>query len=246
MISALTGLAYWQAENSKEAIAYYRKADYHLYEEKPELLDVLSRSNLLNFLALAYQDIGQLEDADHYAAMAAAGAKKANLGRNEERYKAKGYCGRGLACFLDFGEDFSVIGEGRNPYGFAPLRQYELALSIQLENMIRRDEFTQADTLIKKQRQVFYEHDLDLKHGQTGYLNTLNKEALISYKAGKYKEAAASFLKAAQKARDFSNMESYRINYANYFNSLLSYLEYASPEIEEALWQIENALEEWE
>ena len=245
LIAALTGLAHWQAGNSKEALSYYHKADYHLYQEKPELPDILSRSNLLNFLALAYQDIGQLEDADRYAAIAAREAQETGLGRDEERYQAKGYCGRGLGCFLNFGEDFSVVGEGRNPYGFAPLRQYELALSIQLENMIRRDEFGPAAKLIKKQRRIFSKHELDLKHGQIGYLNTLNKEALSNYKAGNYRKAAASFLKAAQKSHDFSNMESFRINYANHFNSLLSWLEYSSPSPRNALGQIEKALSNW-
>ena len=246
LIAALTGLAHWQAGNSKKAIFYYHKANYHLYKEKPELPEVLSRSNLLNFLALAYQDRGQLEDADHYAAIAAQNAQKAGLGRGEERYQVKGYCGRGLGCFLKFGEDFSVVGKGRNPYGFAPLRQYELSLGIQLENMIRRDQFSQADALIKKQRQVFHKHELDLKHGQIGYLNTLNKEALTNYRAGNYQKAADAFLKAAKQAREFSNMESYRINYANYFNSLLSRLEYDPPKPAKALEQIENVLEEWD
>ena len=246
LIAALTGLAYWEAGDSKKAISYYHRADQHLYQEKPALPEVLSRSNLLNFLAIAYQDKGELENADTYARMAAQEAQESGLKRDEERYKAKDYCGKSMSCFLNFGEDFSVIGKGRNPYGFSPLRQYELALSIQLENMIRREEFFPAAKLIKKQQDIFYKHERDLKHGQRGYLNSLNREALNSYKAGKYQQAAASFLKAAQKAHDFLNMESYRINYANHFNSLLSWLAYSSPAPEEALSQIADALEEWD
>ena len=246
LISALMGLTYWETAKAKEALFYYHRADSHLYEEKPELDEVISRANLLNFMAMAYQNRGELENADHYAKIAAQEAQEAGLKRGEERYKAKGYCGKSMGCLLNFGEDFSVVGKGRNPYGFSPLRQYELALSIQLENMIARDEFGSAADLIQKQRKVFYKHEKDLKHGQRGYLNTLNREALSYYKAGEYQRAAAAFQKAAEKAHDFSNMESYRINYANYFNSLLSSLEYDSPHPGRALSMIEDALEEWD
>ena len=244
LLSALIGLSYWESGLAKRAVVYYKRADYHLYKEGAAVAKSLPNFNLLNYLAIAYQATRQLTDAEQNTRRAAKHALDLDLRRDDKRYEPSSYWGKDLALLFRLGEDFSVLGPGRNPYGFSPLRQYELALSIQLENMIIRGNVEQAIKLLNKKRNVFYKYDLDLKHGKKGYINTFNQEALLYYKEGKYQKAALTFKKAADEADYFGGLSSYLVNYSNYFKVLLSIFEYANPPIqpELALQQIATAL----
>ena len=173
LLSATVGFAYWQDAKPKQAVLYYTRADQYIGDKKEKkngLPQNLNRANLLNFMAIAHQETAQLALSDEKARIAEEKAREGGLSRAEGRYQPKTYCGRSLGCFLNFGEDFSVIGKGRNPYGFSRLRQAELATSVQLENMIMRGQLSEASQLIKKQRALFRDEDGDVKHGRIGYL----------------------------------------------------------------------------
>ncbi len=247
LLLALIGLAYWQSGQSQAAVPYYEKADHYLSKKGKALRSGLNRANLLNFLAMAYQDNKQLEKSDKKAKLAGFYAKKEELHRDDSLYQPKTYCGRGLGCLLDFGEDFSVIGKGRNPYGFSSLRQYQLSLGIQLENMLIRGELAKAELLLKEQREILAAHDLDLKHGQRAYLNNLNREALHFYKRQDYKQAAQLFQKAAKKAKELKDIVSYERNFANALKAILGLLQYHPYQKEENIIELTDAaLEELE
>ncbi len=254
LLSALTGFAYWQDGNSKQAVIYYTQADSYLSQkEGEELARVkqpvnLNRENLLNFMAIAYQENKQFNRSDKSAQLAERKARQRGLDRGDDRYQPKTYCGRSLGCILDFGEDFSVVGEGRSPYGFSRLRQVELSTSIQLENMIMQGNLGEASKLIEKQSDLFEEEEGDTKHGRIGYIHTLNRSALLEYEAGNYQAAARLFAKAGNKAESFSDSSYYESNYANSFTSLLTSLEYISSgfNIDDALDVVEEGLEDLE
>ena len=226
MISALLGLTYWQSGESRKAVSWYTKSSVHIYKEGEPLPDYLNLDGLFNFLALAHKDSGMLIESDEKAKLAGELAQKKGLKKDNSRYEPRTYCGRSLGCLINFGEDFSIIGPSRNPYGFSPLRQKELSLSILLENMISRGNTLEATRLIQRQRRIFRKYDLDVKHGKTGYLNSLNHEGFQWYQKGNYLKAASFFKKAGDIANSFKNLIEYKKSYSAYFKAILSFLEY--------------------
>ena len=231
LISAITGLAYQQAGENKKAIEYYQLADDYL--QKPSPIQGLSRANLLNYLSMAYQSDGALDISTEKAKIAGKLAKEKGLQRNDKIYQPTTYCGRSLSCILPFGEDLSVFGQGRNPYGFSTLRQYELALSLQLGNAIMKGDIEKAKKLLKKIKNTFKDHDIDVKLGKTGYTNSLNQEAYLAYQTGDYKKAHELFQKVAEYQKDFGEIKVYKDNYSNTFRSLIARLEYENWENKE-------------
>ncbi len=225
LLSALTGLAYWQEGYSQKAIEYYRRSEYHLHKELPKLPKTLEYNNLLNFLALAYQETDQLDLSDELVMRVIDNTKRTGIIRNDEHFQPKDYCAKSLGCILNFGEDFSVVGKGRNPYGFSSLRQHELALSIHLENMIIRGNLTEASKILSEQQELVLDHDIDVKHGQVAYLNSLNQEAVLEFNKGNYRKAADFFFDAAANAKKYSDIIGYQNNSLNHFKSWLAFFE---------------------
>ncbi len=226
MINALMGLASWLAEESKQAIVYYEKADYHLNEEGPPISGGLKRSHVLNFLSLAYQAEGNFNASNINAKKSEKIiTERRNLVRPSSRYKIQNPCLRVVGCFVNFGEDFSVIGPGRNPYGFEPVRSYELSLSIQFQNSLLEGNLKEAYYLLQTQRDVYKNFDLDVQHGKEGYINNFNQYAYREFEKGNYLFASSIFQEASDFAFNFENTYSYLNNTINMLQSKLYYLE---------------------
>ena len=133
--------------------------------------------------------------------------------------------GRCLGCLVGSGEDFSVIGPGRNPYGFSPLRRYELSLGIQLENAFQEGNLQKVHNLIEQRRKIFSDREGDVYLGKQGVVGSYNTEAVTYYRAGNQFKASRLFKEAARKANEYNDLESYRKNMGNYFHSLLALFE---------------------
>lgn len=249
LLAALIGLSRWEAGQHDAAIQAYRDARRRLYDDAAgdeeqagkAQTDALSDTALLNFIALAFQNKRDLVASDEHARDAAERARARGLKRDDKRYRPGSVGGRMLGCFISYGEDFSVIGEGRNPYGFSPLRHYHLALGIQLENMILRGDLEGARDLLKKRRDAFEEHDGDVQLGQVGAINTLNQEALTRFIAGDFEAAATMFLKAADRARDIGSLNLFERNFYNHFHALFARFERDPPPARDALNRIGKA-----
>ncbi|MCB1309925.1 MAG: hypothetical protein KDK30_17175, partial [Leptospiraceae bacterium] len=244
LIAALIGLAYWRAGDYEEAILFYRDAEFRLYKSGEPPPGAIDRSSLMNFIALAYQSMQEFSISDEHARQAGSYARDPGLVHYDLRYQPQTIGGRMLGCILDYGEDFSVIGEGRNPYGFSPLRQYELSLGIQLENMILKGDLDQAAYLLRQRRQVFQTLDIKLQLGRMGYVSTLNREALNYFEAGNFEEAANSFQKAAGIARKYNLLSSFRLNFTNRYRALFATFEQPDVDGRIARQRIDRGLEE--
>ena len=244
LIAAMIGLAHWEAGRPDEAVLFYQDAILRLYEnadgnasdstaaagaEDAEVggIAVVERASLMNFIALAHQSQRNFAESDARARQAGLYARDRGLIRNDLRYEPQTLGGRALGCILPYGEDFSVIGEGRTPYGFSPLRQYHLSLGVQLENRIQQGDLEGASYLLRQRRQAFQARDMDVRLGRQGFVATLNQEALNEYRAEEFDAAAAGFREAAERSREFDFLQSFRQNYYNYFKALFAGIEAA-------------------
>ena len=215
LISSLRGLALSEAGRYREAISSYREAEYILYRQKPQVPDGVARSGLLNFMAMSYQSAGMYSASDASAELAEKVSLNRGLDREDSRYQPQTIGGRALDCLLGYGEDFSVIGEGRTPYGFSSLRQYELSLGIQLENAVLLGDLDRALELIQKRRDVFESEDGDVILGKRGILSSENQKALNLVNLQRFEEAHEVFQEAAEKALDWNFLDSFFTNFKN-------------------------------
>ncbi|MCR9140988.1 MAG: hypothetical protein NXI24_01865 [bacterium] len=271
LIAAMIGLAHWEAGRPDEAVLFYQDAILRLYENADGRGNdtgffgeeatsggpaVVERASLMNFIALAHQSQRNYGESDARALQAGRYARDRGLTRNDLRYEPQTLGGRALGCILPYGEDFSIIGEGRTPYGFSPLRQYHLSLGVQLENRIQQGDLEGASYLLRQRRQAFQAKDMDVRLGRQGFVATLNQEALNHYRAGEFSEAAEVFREAADRSRDFDFLQSFRQNYYNYFKALFAGVEAAENQSynlagsaqspEDAVEEITDGLEEIE
>lgn len=240
LISALIGLAHWDSGNYEKAIESYKTSDLLFSTEKnPD--SSIQKENLYNFLSLAQQYRKEYGESTDLAKKAQQIAAEKGLDHFQRRYQPETTGGRLLGCVLNFGEDFSIIGEGRNPYGFSPLRNYELSLGIQLENKIRQGDYRSALKLIEQRQAVFLDEDSERISGKTGLVTSLNQKAFVYYNRAYYLQASKLFFKAADHARQSNLLELYRSNTINYYQSIFSYLEYESEDYEHSAKQLDQA-----
>ncbi|MCB1305974.1 MAG: hypothetical protein KDK37_16920, partial [Leptospiraceae bacterium] len=229
LISSLRGLALSEAGKYREAISAYREAEYLLYKQEPQVADGVDRSGLLNFIAMSYQAAGSFESSNQNAELAEKVSLNKGLDREDRRYEPQTIGGRALGCLLSYGEDFSVIGEGRTPYGFSSLRQYELSLGIQLENAVMLGDLDHALSLIEKRQDVFESEDGDVALGRRGILSSMNQKAINLVNLQRFDEAHEAFQEAAEKALDWNFLESFFSNFKNSYVVLFMAAEAGDP-----------------
>ena len=215
LASAMLGLAEWESGKYTRAVDAYEDAENRLYGGAEPPPNAVKRSNLRNFMAMALQDQNRFGAADRSAAAAADYASKEGLSANLERYQPESIISRFLGCLLNYGEDFSVIGEGRNPFGFSPLRSYELSLGIRLENRILQGDLRGAETLLEERRSFFKSRDSAARQGRLALLVGANTRAYHHYQAGRLLEAYRLFGSAAQEATSLGFPRETQLNFRN-------------------------------
>ncbi len=225
LISSLIGLSMWDSGSYNDSVIAYRNADSLLYGEDGDQIREIERANLMNHLALAHQDRQDFYNSDQSAKKAEQLALDQGLTNFQRRFLPETTGGRLMGCVLNYGEDFSIIGDGRNPYGFSTVRQYELSLGIQLENMLSRGNMTEALRLLRKRREVFLGQDGDVILGKLGAVTSYNNEAFNFYRAGDFINSSELFLNAAKNASDSGDLSIYKANIQNYFKAIFSYIE---------------------
>jgi len=216
LLSALTGLAESYSNNHTEAIRAFHYADYILYELDTPPAHRIPRAGLMNVLAMEYQNRYEIGKSNTYAKLSEKYAKLAGLKRDDSIYQAHTLIGQILGLFLNYGEDFSVIGDGRNPYGFSPLRNYELSLGIRLENMLLQGDLEEAKELIELRREVFLKKDGDVNLGKIGYITSLNQEGFRAHATGQYGKSSEKFFEAAEKSLKYNFSTSFLLNFQNH------------------------------
>lgn len=244
LAAAMLGLAYWEAGEPEQAIEYYQDAEKRLYGGGTDPPDAIGRANLRNFIALAFQDRNRFAKSDEHARAAAEFAKKGGLSANRERFQPESIISRVLGCLLNYGEDFSVIGEGRNPFGFSPLRLYELSLGIQLENRILQGDLRGAERLLAERSDFFRSNDASVRQGQMALLTSTNTRALYEYQSGRYLEAAKLYGEAAEEAhgRNFASL--YQMNLKNRAHVIFSALDRNLIRREDAIERLDGLTED--
>lgn len=225
VISSLEGLSHWYGGSHDVAVVAYRNAYSMLYESGTIPKNAIPRSALYNHLALAYQGMGRYENSDEYAVLAGASAKEEGLKRDDSHFKARTLTGKILGSLMGYNEDFFIIGQGKNPYGFSSLRQFELSLGVRMQNALLQGNRGETLRLNELRKKFFEEYDGDVNLGRQGVINSYNIQAYSHYEIGDYKRSAVSYLSAAEKAKEYELLDAYRFNIRNYFLALFANLE---------------------
>ncbi len=239
IISALTGLAYHESGEYHGAAAALEKALSHY---RPAFADRRNAAGVYNQLALTWQKEYRFPESDSSALKAAEISLEKELATEYERFIPETFGGRVLGYFLQYNEDFFIIGEGRNPYGFSPLRHYELSQGIRMENLLRSGDFRKASALAAERLKTFSELDSGTWSGRTGIVNTINLQAFNLFSAGDYSSASLKFREAADSAKASGNLVLYRKNTINYYNSLFALLDSGEIRPESALHIINDEI----
>ncbi len=227
LIASLQGLVRYEEGRLDEAAYLFQEAERDLstIKLKTQTGATENRANILNFLAMVHQSAHEWKKSDARALEAAALAKEAGLSRDDRRFQPQTLGGRSLGCLLNYGEDFSVLGDGRNPYGFSPLRQYELALGIRLENLILQGEYEKAYALLDERMEIFTKKDGDVNLGRIGAVTAGGQKGYALYQSGRFSEASAEYRKAAEAARDSDLLPQFLLHFKNHFHSQFADLE---------------------
>ncbi|HNL68012.1 MAG TPA: tetratricopeptide repeat protein, partial [Leptospiraceae bacterium] len=223
MIGALYALSLYESGRYAESSRAYETADAQIRRMQEPANEL--RAGILNFLALARQNQSRIESSDIQAIASRDLSKEIGLSRQDARYQPQSIGGRLLGCLLTYGEDFSVIGEGRNPYGLAPLRQYELSLGILLENRILAGDRSGAFEILSQRREIFDGKDGDVNLGRIGLITADNQRAYEEFLSGHYESAQKLFATAGENARAHGFLDQARRNYINRYQALFALFE---------------------
>lgn len=224
----LQGLALRESGNPAGAVVAYREAVRLLYGRETVPEGAVSEAGLENYVAMAFQDMEDYERSDLAASSAAESARQAGLSQVEERFHAQTVGGRLLGVMLGYGEDFSVIGEGRTPFGFSPVRQLELSLGIRVRNQARIGDLDAAVNLLSERIALFKSRDSKHRLGREGIIYALNQKAEIAFTRGDYSDAFELYRESAKIARKAGMLPSYRLNFRNSYYVLFRQAETGS------------------
>ncbi|MBW7858313.1 MAG: hypothetical protein H3C43_08485, partial [Leptonema sp. (in: Bacteria)] len=225
LLQALRGLAYQDAGDPKSAVNGYAESLHILYGGDTVPKESVDKAGLENYIAMALQELESYDQSNLAATMAAKSADDAGLDRLDFRFQPQTLGGRLLGLLIGYGEDFSVIGEGRTPFGLSPLRQYELSLGIRFSNAMKQGDLDQATQVLAKRIQVFKKNDGDVRLGREGQIYSLNQRAEIELNQGKYEDAFNDYRKAAEVAYSTGFLNSYRTNFHNSYIALFNEVE---------------------
>lgn len=223
LVGALYGLALWESGRYAEAARAYESADYQL--RKMADPDKRLRAGVLNYLSMARQEQRRIDESDQNARSSQEITSALGLRRDDDRYQPQSIGGRLLGCVLPYGEDFSVIGDGRNPYGLSTLRQYELSTGILLENRLLAGDRSGAMTILEAREDLFTGKDGDVRLGKTGALTVLNRRAFEEFSSTHFQAAADLFGQAASEAQAQGFLDQARRNYLNRFHALFAWFD---------------------
>jgi tetratricopeptide (TPR) repeat protein len=214
-VQSLRGLADQAAGNARQAIQAYSDALQILYGREPVPDRAMDKAGLENYIAIAFQELEDFERSDLAAREAEESSKEQGLKRNDNRFQPQTVGGRILGLLLGYGEDFSVIGEGRNPYGFSPLRQFELSLGIRYRNFMRQGDLDRAVEILARRIEVFSKQDGDVRLGREGQVYAFNQRAGIALSQKEFEKAFEDYRLAAEAALKAGMLDSFRRNFRN-------------------------------
>jgi len=222
---SLRGLAHQDGGNAREAIQAYSDALQILYGREPFPAQGMDRAGLENYIALAFQDLEDFDRSDLAAREAEESSKRQGLTRNDDRFQPQTVGGRIFGLLLGYGEDFSVIGDGRTPYGFSPLRQFELSLGIRFRNFMRQGDLDRAVEILARRIEVFSKQDGDVRLGSEGQIYAFNQRAEIALNQREYDKAFEDYRSASDAALSAGMLDSFRRNFRNSYIVLFQQFE---------------------
>jgi len=228
LIQAFLGMAHFEAGNFEKASQAYAMVHYRLQSlETPEESSI-TEAAIFNFQALSLQAMGNYDQSSALAREAATVSEALGLGQDRDPYLPASVISGILGFFLGYGEDFSVIGEGRTPYGFSALRQHHLSLGIQLENAMLLGNLQLAEALLRERLHQFEEREGKLELGRRGRIASHNQRGQVEWMKEKYLQASRAFLTAHELALSSGFENSAVVNLKNAFYALFAAWE-ASP-----------------
>lgn len=222
LIQAFLGMAHHEAGNFEKASEAYALVHYRLQSLKTREESSITEAAIYNFQALSLQAMGDYNRSSALATEAAAQSEALGLSQDRDPYLPASVMSGILGFFLGYGEDFSVIGEGRTPYGFSALRQHHLSLGIQLENAMLMGNLELAEQLLKKRLAQFAEKEGKLELGRRGAIASHNQKGQLEWMKERYLSASRAFLRAHELALSSGFENSAVVNLKNAFYALFA------------------------
>lgn len=212
----------------KSLCRYYLKeyslANLELKQSLDYLKDIttIKQYNLLNLLALNSLKENNYQSAIYYANLALREVENLGLYRNDERFLPQTVGGRFLGFFINFNEDFAVIGDSKIPDEIPSLRSYHISLGI-LSNVYKnqKDYLTTLEILEQKKK-IVEKKELDVTLGKETYLALLNQIGTINFHLKKYDDSLENFYKAYEFSLKYNFLKDYYLNLKNIFYVLFS------------------------
>lgn len=179
--------------------------------------DEVKKYNLLNFKALNYLNDLDYINAIQIAKLALEEASSIGLKRNDNVFLPQTVGGRFLGLFMNFGEDFMIIGDGRIANEISSLRSYEISLGI-IENSYRElGDIKELLDTIERKKQILMNKDFDTRLGKESYISLINQEATIYYILKQYEKSYQLYDEASKISYNNNFVKDYYINFKNKF-----------------------------
>ncbi len=206
---------------------YYSNAIIDLNKAIEELSNIseIKTYNLYNLMALNYLKNYDFLSAIKVAQIALEEAKRFGLNRNDDIFIPQTVGGRFLGLFLNFNEDFSIIGEGRMPFEISSLRSYEISLGILQNAYDNLGDIINLLNVIQEKKSVIQKNDLDVVLGKEAYISLINQEASIHYRLNQYDVAFSLFKEAYELSYKYNFVKDYYINFKNMYYVIFDEIE---------------------
>lgn len=187
--------------------------------------DIIKKYNIFNLLALNALKENNYQSAIYYANLALKEVENLGLSRNDERFLPQTVGGRFLGLFINFNEDFAVIGDSKIPDEIPSLRSYYISFGI-LSNVYKsQKDYLTTIKLLKQKKKTVEKQDLDVSLGKETYLSLLNQIGTINFYLKNYDESLENFYKAYQFSLKYNFLKDYYLNLKNIFYVLFSEIE---------------------
>ncbi|MFN3604348.1 MAG: hypothetical protein ACK4UJ_06540 [Leptonema sp. (in: bacteria)] len=208
----------------KSLCRFYQKEFYLASLDLKEALQYLESNheikkyNVYNFLSLSFLNNKDYQLAFYYANLALKEIESIGLSRNDDEFLPQTVGGRLLGLFINFNEDFAVIGESKIPREISSLRSYSLSLGILQKTFKNQNDYLSTLEMIERKKEVIKKKDLDVILGKESYVSLLNQEGVIYFNLKNYKKSLEAFYNAYQFSLKNNLIDDYSINLKNMFS----------------------------
>ncbi len=217
-----------------KAIVKYYSEDYssaiqELSNIVEELQDYekIKNYNVYNFIALNYYLTEDFINSFRWVQMALQEASKESLKRDDDIFLPQTVGGRFLGLFMNFGEDFAIIGDGRIPHQISSLRSYEVSLGLMRNIYTSLGDVKKIIENIEEKKKIIKSLDFDVRLGKETYIYLLNTEGNLYFQLKQFEKSLNSFEEASKIALENNFSKEYFTNFKNMYYVFFDELEYS-------------------